>query len=353
LTLEGALRRLAADRTAPAAEVVRAGSRLLLKALSGCDRDDGGGADLPTDFTWREWLELDPLAPLAAAHGWRGPVARWLTTLEALPGWAREHLAPGVTPGEVLAEELGLWLDGFDMVASGSEPSPGDDQGQTWSAEPLAPGRRLADREVAARQTGRHLAPGERVLVHGYSHTLAGALVAAWEAGREVEVVLSESPANLGGRRQALKLVQAGLPVRLTWDLALHDELPAADWLLVGTEAVGAAAFLAPRGSRSLLEAARRLGIPSAVVTTTDKLMPGGELRSPAAGEESDLLWELPPEGVTLDCGAWEEVPLDLPTTFITEHGASTAVDLFVRTPVPTSGTARTDTTMSDTTLTR
>ena len=60
--------------------------------------------------------------------------------------------------------------------------------------------------------------------------------------------------------------------------------------------------------------------------------MPGGELLPPAPGEELGLLWELPPSGVELDGAAWEEVPLDLPSTFITEHGATGPADLFLST---------------------
>ncbi|MDP6369078.1 MAG: hypothetical protein QF724_06640 [Planctomycetota bacterium] len=308
-----------------------------------------GDGDSAVEITWSEWEELDLLAPVAAAHGWRGPVARWLATLDELPAWAGEHLGPGARPGEVLAEELGLWLAGAE---ADSEQSSGQ-AAIPWTGKPLARGRRLADREEVARQVLGQLSGGERIVVHGFSQTLAATLTAAWKTGRETEVVLSESPANLGGRRMALGLVAAGLPVRLAWDLALFDELPAADWLWLGTEAIGAGAFLAPRGSRALLEAARRLGVATAVVTTTDKLMPGGELIRPAAGEESGLLWELPPEGVALDSCAWEAVPLDLPMTFITEQGAGQALDIFINTPSPSASPARTDTFDYDKILTR
>ena len=317
--LRRALAPLAEDHTAPAVDLVLGASQILFDCLNRRDGIEG----LSPGFSWSDWGRSEALDALRQAHGWRGPVARWLATLDALAAWAPRHLAEGHSVREVLAEELGLWL--------GGETGAGPTQGP-WDGQPLSDGRRLADRAQTARHARERLTAKERVLVHGYSHTVAAALVSAWEAGLAPEVVLSESPANLGGRRLALHLVEAGLRVRLGWDLALFGELPAADRFWIGAEAVGATGFLAPRGSRALLEEARRLGVPTAVVTTTDKIMPGGELLPPAPGEELGLLWELPPSGVELDGAAWEEVPLDLPSTFITEHGATGPADLFLST---------------------
>ena len=90
---------------------------------------------------------------------------------------------------------------------------------------------------------------------------------------------------------------------------------------------------LVPRvGTRALLNEARRLEVPTAVLATSDKLVPDGELALPLWSERDTwLLWENAPEGVRLDSQAYESVPLDLPGVFATEQGRLSATELSLR----------------------
>ena len=123
-----------------------------------------------------------------------------------------------------------------------------------------------------------------------------------------------------------------GVRLTLVYDAALPGLLGRADRVWLGTEAIGAQAFLAAVGTRLLLQEAERLEVRSAVLATSDKLMPRGALAPPAWGARDGwLLWEDAPEGVRLESQPYEPVALDLPEFFITEHGAGSATDLALR----------------------
>ena len=68
------------------------------------------------------------------------------------------------------------------------------------------------------------------------------------------------------------------------------------------------------------------------MVTTSDKLMPRGELSLPTyCASETWTLWEDAPEGVTVDAQAFEEVPHGLADAFFTEAGRESAAALCLR----------------------
>jgi translation initiation factor 2B subunit (eIF-2B alpha/beta/delta family) len=111
--------------------------------------------------------------------------------------------------------------------------------------------------------------------------------------------------------------------------------VPRVDRVWLSTEAIGAGAFLAHLGTRSLIEECARRHVPASVLATSDKLVPGGALRLPAwAGREGWRLWEDAPEGVRLETQFYEAVPtalLDLVGGFHTEIGAESAAAMHVR----------------------
>ena len=80
----------------------------------------------------------------------------------------------------------------------------------------------------------------------------------------------------------ARRLSRAGLAVSVCYDSALHAALDRADRVWLGTEAIGANAFLARVGTRGLLEEAARREVPVELLATSDKLMPAGELSRPS-----------------------------------------------------------------------
>jgi translation initiation factor 2B subunit (eIF-2B alpha/beta/delta family) len=145
-------------------------------------------------------------------------------------------------------------------------------------------------------------------------------------------VIVAECLPTLEGRRMARRLSRAGLAVSVCYDAALHAALERADRVWLGTEAVGAGAFLARVGTRSLLEEARRREVPAQLLATSDKLMPAGDLARPAWPERDTwLLWDDAPENVRLETQCYELAPLDLVEHTITECGRESPVGLNLR----------------------
>lgn len=306
--LEERLAALAGDRAATSEAIVAEASEALLGWV------EAGRGRTPDRAPLARGLEL-----VRIAHGWRAPVAHWLEALEGAIELAERRALP---VGEVLAEELGLWLGGLDSAPEGAP----------WDGRPLGSGRRMPVRADCARALFPGLERRERILVHGFSRTVALALLEVHARGLDPEVVLSEGGADLGGRRMALELAPRGVRVTLVYDAALGTQVPGCDRVWLGTEAIGAQAFLGRVGTRALLEEARRVEVPSAVLATSDKLMPRGELDLPAWCEsEPWLLWYGAPEGVRLEVQLFERVPLELADAFATEHGIERAAEFSLR----------------------
>ncbi len=306
----------------------------------------------PAEWTWldaRTMLAADSvdratgLAAFRAAHAWRGPVAGWLHTLDGMVESAL-HRDVVVPARELIAEELGLWLDGEDGTRDGTRDGAlgssdlSDPVGASlhtdlpWSGEPLAAGRRIPNRDACVESFLDDIERGEVLLVQGYSDTVVRAIEAVAERGLSPEVVLTEGGPDLGGRRMARRLSVCGAKLRLIYDAALCGAVARADRVWLGTEAIGAQAVALRVGSGALLEEARRQDVPCTIFATTDKLVPGGDLQLPGWAEHDQwLLWESAPDGVRLDSQAFERVPLDLCDLFATEHGAMNIAELSLR----------------------
>ncbi|MBK7878718.1 MAG: hypothetical protein IPJ77_23925 [Planctomycetes bacterium] len=264
-------------------------------------------------------------APWAADQAWRGPCAQFLDTLRRT-WWGFRDLDRDELQG-VFAEEVGLWLW---SIEEGLEAFGEHDV--AWNGEPLARGRRLPLRREAARHAADTLAKGDIVLATAWSETLALALELAWKAGKKPHLLMGESLPWLDGRRMARRVVPEGVRVTLVYDAALLRELERADRVWTPAEAVGARAFATRVGTRTLLEAARAREIPVDLVTTSDKLVPGGELALPRWCKRTpELLWDGALEGVTLELDCYEAVPLELTPEPITEAGRERVADLALR----------------------
>ena len=327
--LPEALAEVAADRAASAARIVHEASGILRKWLAGRSDPDVAGSAMETF-----------LARFVADQGWRGPVAVWIDSVRRTLAFADRD---GRSARDVLEEELGHWLldpdRGFDGEISerAARENAGRDPASAtpWNGEPLTSGRRLPSRSELAHKAAAALDSGESVLVTAWSETVALALETAWRIGKSPSVVLPEAAPELDGRRMARRLSRAGIAATLVYDAAVPSIVPRVDRVWLSTEAIGAGAFLARLGTRSLIEECVRRHVPASVLATSDKLVPGGLLRLPAwAGLEGWRLWEDAPEGVRLEPQFHEAVPtelLELVGGFHTEIGAETAAAMHVR----------------------
>jgi initiation factor 2B subunit 1/2 family protein len=327
--LSESLAEVAADRAASAAQVVHEASGLVRRWLAGRSDAAVAGQALET-----------ALDGLVADQGWRGPVAVWIDSIRRTLAFADRE---GRSSRDVLEEELGHWLFDPERGLDGelSERAARENAGRdpasarTWDGEPLTAGRRLPSRSELARKAAAVLDSGESVLVTAWSETVALALETAWRTGKSPSVVLPEAAPELDGRRMARRLSRAGIAATLVYDAAVSSIVPRVDRVWLPTEAIGAGAFLARLGTRSLIEECARRNVPASVLATSDKLVPGGLLRLPAwAASEGWRLWEDAPEGVRLEPQFHEAVPtalLELVGGFHTETGAETAAAMHLR----------------------
>lgn len=256
-------------------------------------------------------------------QAWRGPCAAFLDTLRAT--W-HAHRAHADFQG-LLAEELGLWLWSTEdeVVAHGEHAEP-------WNGEPLARGRRLPLRREAARHAAATVGKGETILATGWSETLALALEQAWRAGKRPRLFMGDSLPFLDARRMARRLVREGVLVTIVYDAVLPALVERADRVWAPAEGIGASEFSARAGTRHLLETARAREVPVELVTTSDKLLPCGELRLPTwCARMPELLWRDAIEGVTLELDCFEAVPLALTPEPITENGRESVAGLALR----------------------
>lgn len=293
---------LVEDRAASAADVVRRAARACHGWLVGASTADAGvGAVLQHEL--RELLE---------SQAWRGPVARFGASLEAVA--ARTPDGGGPAQREALAAECALWLETAETLA-----------GPGWEEAEAPPRLRLPDRSECARALLDGPTPieaGEVFLVHGWSETVARGLELVQARGLAPGVIVSEGGPDLGGRRLARRLVASGMAVRFVYDAALVTAVRRADRVWLGTEAIGRSAFLGRVGTSALVERARDLGVPVALLATTDKLMPQGEVVLPTWAEaEAWHLWESAPRDVEVESQPFESVGLEWLGGVATEAG--------------------------------
>jgi translation initiation factor 2B subunit (eIF-2B alpha/beta/delta family) len=312
------LRATAGDRAATGKEVVCATSAIVASWL--CARGEAWSFE-------RAGEELESgLGGWIDAQGWRGTCAVWLDSLRRVWHEGRAAEKSGERAIASLVRELDAWL--------------ADDA------------QRLPSRASVARHALEGVERGELILVDAFSDTVAHALEALARAGRRPQVLVAELQPDLDGRRMARRLVQSDIPVSLCYDAALCSNVPRADRVWLSTEAIGSDALLARAGTRQLVEEAERCEVPVFVLATSDKLVPGGELRLPnahaLARQGADALprppvaahslpradalaWKDAPEGVRVEGQVYEAVPLDMLPRFITEIGNETATALHLR----------------------
>ena len=143
---------------------------------------------------------------------------------------------------------------------------------------------------------------------------------------RPLHIACSESRPALEGRRLAVRMAAAGIPVTFFSDAAIAHALGAVDAVLVGADAVAPEWFLNKSGTRLLAAAAAQQSVPVYVVASRDKFMNhalAGLLR-PREGDAAEI-WDGAPAGVTVRNPYFESTPLDLAASVITDIGVLSA----------------------------
>ncbi|MFT7543229.1 MAG: translation initiation factor 2B subunit (eIF-2B alpha/beta/delta family), partial [Gammaproteobacteria bacterium] len=304
------LRAVGQDRAADAQTVVRDTATLIQQWILErpraweTDPDQAGGA---LEQGLAEWVQN---------QAWRGACANFLHGLRSTFGL----LSAGNELRAGLIQELADWADSAEAYRE-------QGRGTANSLDVRLP----AARGVVPHAL-RTMERGDEVLVHGRSPAIVESLTAAQHAGLFPRVTMAVGAADQSGKRMARHLASHGMQVRLIWDAALVDAVGAADQVWLATEALGSGSFLGLLGSRSLMEAACRLEIPTRVLCTSDACLPGGHLDLPTWGDDEGWnLWSRAPGGIELESQPFEIIDGDSVTSWITEEGRTDLAALCTR----------------------
>lgn len=173
------------------------------------------------------------------------------------------------------------------------------------------------------RQGHRVLKEGVTVLTYSRSSTVKEMLV---RNGHRVELVLcSESRPLYEGRQLARELSRADIPVTLTTDVGLLEDMRKADLVLVGADALVDGVVVNKVGTGAVMREAAAVGLPVYVAAATHKAFPFVFIKEEPGGE----VWASPPSGVRIKNVYFGTVSASKITAFITEKGVGGTAPVF------------------------
>ena len=139
---------------------------------------------------------------------------------------------------------------------------------------------------------------------------------------RSVYVACAEGRPAYEGRRMAVGLAAAGIPVTVLTDAAVGHALTDAHAVLVGADAVTPEWFLNKSGTRMLAASAAQQGVSVYVLAGRDKFLSQatGDALTIREGPPAEV-WDAPPAGVTVINPYFEQIPLSLSAAIISDAG--------------------------------
>jgi translation initiation factor 2B subunit (eIF-2B alpha/beta/delta family) len=179
--------------------------------------------------------------------------------------------------------------------------------------------------EVLCQQALAILPPQSTVLTYSNSATVVAALRYAHDCGRVRRVLLSESRPAYDGRPQALALLEHGMAVDYSIDMALFERLPEADVVLVGADAVFPDRLVNKLGTYTLVQLAQLQGMPRYSLCAASKFLPATATALwrivDHPGEE---VWPEAPNGLSISNRYFDATPLTLLSGIVSEQGLYT-----------------------------
>ena len=214
----------------------------------------------------------------------------------------------------------------------------------------------ILEEDIAlCKAMGRHgaalIQPGQTVLTHcnagalataGYG-TALGVIRAAWEQGKQIQVIADETrPVLQGARLTAWELMQDKIPVTLITDSMAGSLMRQGkiDLCIVGADRIAANGDVANKiGTYSVAVLAKAHGIPfyvAAPYSTIDLQTKSGvdipiEQRSPQEVTRIHGSRSVAPSGVSVYNPAFDVTPAELVSGIITERGVFTPQELAQR----------------------
>jgi len=161
-----------------------------------------------------------------------------------------------------------------------------------------------------------------RVLTHSYSSTVLRTLIDAKRAGKQFEVICTESRPICEGFQLAKKLGEANIKIQIQIDAAAPYAIKDADVVLVGADCLTPLGLVNKVGTYGLAFSAKERRVPFYALCGTEKLL-GTEMAKGFRILKRDPkeVWPDPPKGVEVLNFYFDTTPLSLLTAIITEEG--------------------------------
>ena len=147
---------------------------------------------------------------------------------------------------------------------------------------------------------GNLIENGQTIMMHSFSRSLMSIFEQAHLAGKQFEVILTESRPLRESRHAMRQLTEWGIHITFVLDAAMAVVLPRADWCLAGADSIGIDGSVANKvGTQQLAILAAYYGKPLYIATEVMKLQ-----RSTMTGYPIQL--ENRPANELLDVAAYE-----------------------------------------------
>ena len=167
---------------------------------------------------------------------------------------------------------------------------------------------------------------GTTIMTHCHSSLASGIIIKAFEMGKQIKAVCTETRPLYQGRRTARELISAGVPTKMVVDSAMRWAIrqERADLIFIGADAFSSEGTVINKiGSRLLALAAKESDIPLYVATSLLKFDSQTTIgkRTPIEMRDQDEIWKDRPENLEILNPAFESISRDLIAGFITEKG--------------------------------
>jgi len=163
------------------------------------------------------------------------------------------------------------------------------------------------------------------VLTYSNSATVIAALCYAHDHGRIRRVLLSESRPAYDGRPQAAALLEYGMAVAYSTDMALFERLAEANVVVIGADAVFPEHLVNKLGTRALAQLARLQGIPCFSLCAANKFLPAAATALLRIAEHpGQEVWPDAPDGLVISNRYFDTTPLMLLSGIVSDQGIYT-----------------------------
>jgi translation initiation factor 2B subunit (eIF-2B alpha/beta/delta family) len=182
-----------------------------------------------------------------------------------------------------------------------------------------------ASTEALCQRALAVLPPQSTVLTYSNSATVVAALRYAHDHGRIRRVLLSESRPAYDGRPQAVALLEYGIAVEYSIDMALFERLAEANVVVVGADALFPEHLVNKLGTRALAQLAQLQGIPCFSLCAANKFLPTAATTLLRITEHpGQEVWLEAPDGLAISNRYFDTTPLALLSGIVSDQGLYT-----------------------------